>query len=77
MNEQHYFWANKYAEEYIRKNSQFDRDSGVGAWELMLSKSATIESLLECGCNIGKNIDCLNTVLPRASKSVIEISACV
>lgn len=74
MNEQQKFWANTYADEYIKKNNQFDRDKGVAAWKLMLEKVAPINSILECGCNIGRNIDFLNALLPSASKSIIEIS---
>ena len=74
MNEQQKFWANTYADDYIKKNSQFDRENGVAAWKLMLEKMVPINSVLECGCNIGRNIDFLNEVLPRASKSIIEIS---
>lgn len=74
MNEQQKFWANTYADEYIEKNSQFDSEKGVAAWKLMLDKVGPINSILECGCNIGRNIDFLNVVLPRASKSIIEIS---
>ncbi len=74
MNEQQKFWANTYADEYIKKNSQFDRENGIAAWKLMLQKTEQINSILECGCNIGRNIDFLNEVLPQASKSIIEIS---
>ena len=74
MNEQQKFWAKTYADEYIKKNSQFDREKGVSAWKLMLEKVGPINSILECGCNIGRNIDFLNVVLPSASKSIIEIS---
>lgn len=74
MNEQQNFWANTYADEYIKKNNQFDRVKGVVAWKKMLEKAGQVTSLLECGCNIGRNIDVLNVVLPDARKSVIEIS---
>lgn len=74
MNEQQKFWANNYAEEYINKNSQFDCGKGVAAWKLMLEKIGPIDSVLECGCNIGRNIVSLNEVLPHVSKSIIEIS---
>jgi len=74
MNEQQKFWANTYADEYIEKNSQFDSEKGVAAWKLMLEKVGPINSILECGCNIGRNIDFLNALLPSASKSIIEIS---
>jgi len=56
MNEQQSFWANDYAEDYIKKNSQFDRLLGVEGWQKMLAKTDEIESVLECGCNIGRNI---------------------
>jgi len=74
MNEQQKFWADTYADEYIKKNSQFDREKGVAAWKLMLEKADSIESILECGCNIGRNIGFLNEAFPQASKSIIEIS---
>jgi pseudaminic acid biosynthesis-associated methylase len=74
MNEQQAFWANEYAQDYMHKNSQFDRELGIEAWRKILAKSKDIHSVLECGCNIGRNIDFLNTALPAASKSIIEIS---
>ncbi len=33
-----------------------------------------VSSILECGCNVGRNINFLNVVLPSANKSIIEIS---
>jgi pseudaminic acid biosynthesis-associated methylase len=73
-NEQEAFWADGYAEEYIRKNSEFDQALGVEAWRKMLGRAGPVRSLLECGCNIGRNIKFLNEVLPDAAKSIIEIS---
>ena len=40
----------------------------------MLKNTTEINSLLECGCNIGRNIKFLNKVLPKSKKSIIEIS---
>ena len=74
MNEQQNFWANDYAEDYIKKNSQFDRLLGTEVWQKMLAKTDEIESVLECGCNIGRNIGLLSEVLPMAKVSIIEIS---
>lgn len=74
MNEQQHFWAQDYAEEYIRKNLKFDRALGVEGWAKMLASSQNIGSVLECGCNIGRNIDFLTEALPDASKSIVEIS---
>lgn len=73
MNEQQKFWANIYADEYIKKNTHFDRDLGIAAWKKLLAKMGPVDSILECGCNIGRNIDFLNEVQPLASKSIIEI----
>jgi pseudaminic acid biosynthesis-associated methylase len=74
MNEQETFWAHEYAGEYIDKNAEFESALGVEAWRLMLAKAGGVHSVLECGCNIGRNIGFLNAVLPDASKSAIEIS---
>ena len=43
-------------------------------WRRMLGKAGEIRSVLECGCNIGRNIGFLDKVLPTAEKSVVEIS---
>lgn len=72
--EQEKFWAQTYADDYITKNTTFDLDLGVEAWRLMLGKAHGLTSVLECGCNIGRNLRCLDVLLPDADKSVIEIS---
>ncbi|OQW58730.1 MAG: hypothetical protein A4S14_06795 [Proteobacteria bacterium SG_bin9] len=74
MNEQQNFWAQEYADEYIRKNSDFDRALGTEAWRKMLTRADGVGSVLECGCNIGRNISFLEAALPGASRSIIEIS---
>jgi len=72
--EQEEFWANTYAADYVKKNSDFDSLTGEKAWKEMLLKTDSISTVLECGCNIGRNIKFLNNVLPRAKKSIIELS---
>lgn len=72
--EQEEFWAQTYAGDYIAKNSTFDQVLGVEAWRLMLNRASAVDSLLECGCNIGRNLRFLDVVLPAARKSIIEIS---
>jgi len=74
LNEQQNFWANDYALEYINKNKSFNSELGIEGWQKMLQKVKNVSSLLECGCNIGRNINFLNSVLPDAQKSIIEIS---
>jgi N-acylneuraminate cytidylyltransferase len=73
--EQEKFWATTYAVDYIKKNSAFDHQLGTQAWARMLQAAkGDIGSYLECGCNIGRNIEQLKLVLPDARPSVIEIS---
>lgn len=74
MNEQQEFWKKEYAASYIEKNKSFDEEMGIACWKEMLKKADKIESVLECGSNIGRNISFLNSVLPNAQKSIIEIS---
>lgn len=72
--EQENFWADTYAQDYIRKNSSFDQEGGVEGWRRMLAKAAPTSRILECGCNIGRNLGFLDTLRPEATKSIIEIS---
>lgn len=74
LNEQQHFWATQYAQEYMQKNSTFDEQLGIEGWRKMLTSAKDIHSILECGCNIGRNINFLNKVLPQATKSIIEIN---
>ena len=73
--EQEKFWATTYAENYIRKNQEFDHNLGAEAWGKMLANvDGDINTFLECGCNIGRNIEQINRILPNAQPSIIEIS---
>lgn len=73
--EQEKFWATTYAVEYIKKNSNFDHKLGAEAWGKMLKETrGWVGNYLECGCNIGRNIEQIRLVLPDAKPSIIEIS---
>lgn len=73
--EQEKFWATTYADDYIKKNSQFDHKLGSEAWEKMLKETqGGVSTYLECGCNIGRNIEQIRLVLSDAKPSIIEIS---
>ncbi|HMO18052.1 MAG TPA: hypothetical protein PKA63_07555 [Oligoflexia bacterium] len=73
-NEQIEFWTRDYTEEYLERNSVFDFDLGVKGWKQITSKIETPKKILECGCNIGRNINFLNSVFPNATKSIIEVA---
>lgn len=74
-NEQERFWAQTYANRYIERNNSFDNELGLKAWRRMLAKAERVESILECGSNIGRNIGFLEQLLPEAKKSIIELAA--
>lgn len=74
MNQQEQFWHSEYAQEYMDRNNAFDLDLGIKAWATMLKNVEKIDSLLECGCNIGRNINFLNNLMPGVKKSIIELS---
>ncbi len=67
-------WAKTYAEDYIRKNSNFDNILGSQAWKIMLEKTNAISNYLECGCNIGRNVNQIKLAYPNLEPSIIEIS---
>ena len=73
--EQEKFWATTYAEDYIKKNDSFDHVLGAEAWaEILHGTRGEVGNFLECGCNIGRNIEQIKRVLPSAKPSIIEIS---
>jgi len=72
-NEQEHFWADTYVNDYIDRNHTFDRLLALTAWRQMLRSAEGIETILECGSNIGRNISFLREILPNAGKSIIEI----
>lgn len=74
MNKQETFWKEDYSKEYIERNSEFDLNLGIKAWSKMLRNIDGLENLLECGSNIGRNIEFLEKLLPNTKKSIIELS---
>lgn len=68
------FWKDEYKEEYMKKNASFDTVRGIEAWKKMLSKSENIKSIIECGCNIGRNIDFLQQIDPNFEISAIDVN---
>ena len=74
-NDQEKFWAETYAKDYIKKNSQFDNELGARAWtEMLQAANGRVDTYLECGCNIGRNVAQLKLALPDAKASIIEVS---
>jgi len=74
-NEQEKFWEAKYSKEYIQKNSNFNHGLLIEGWKEILKSVSAPSNILECGANIGRNIEALNHIYPEAAKTAIEISA--
>lgn len=73
-NEQEVFWAKEYSKNYILKNSKFNEELLLSGWGQILKKIDIPVSILECGANVGRNINAMEQIFPSASKSAIEIS---
>ena len=73
-NEQENFWETRYSKDYIGKNSAFDYNLLIEGWKKILKNVTTPSNILECGANVGRNIEALNHIYPHASKTAIEIS---
>ena len=74
-NEQEKFQETKYSKEYIQKNSNFNSGLNIEGWKKILKSVSAPSNILECGANIGRNIEALNHIYPEAAKTAIEISA--
>jgi pseudaminic acid biosynthesis-associated methylase len=76
MNEQEAFWINDIAEDYLTSNDSFDLEGSMTAWRKMLGGIGVsrVNSFLECGSNVGRNLHTLKQVLPGCDQGLIELS---
>ena len=73
-NAQEVFWKGNFGSGYIGRNQKFDKKIAVKAWKAMLQRATGVRSILECGSNIGRNLEILKTVAPASKLSLIEIN---
>ena len=69
------FWKREYRDDYMRKNAEFNLKNGVKAWHEMLNKTSEINTILECGCNTGRNIDFLQNIDSSFDISAIDVNS--
>ena len=76
MNEQENFWAGDFGTTYRNINKNYDHDLQIKAWNTMLRRieARQLSRILECGCNVGRNLTTLKRILPSAKCSLIEIN---
>lgn len=70
-NHQLNYWKNNQA--YINRNKKFDDKLGSKVWYDLL-KNKKINTILECGANIGRNLKQINLAFPNKKLSFIEIN---
>ena len=74
LTEQEKFWKGEFGAGYMERNTSFDLENTRKAWKLMLAKAQNVASALECGSNIGRNLDALKGAYPKTELSLIEIN---
>lgn len=76
LNEQEKFWSSEIADSYMQENDNYDFDLGLEAWAKILHSVdiSNLNSVLECGCNVGRNLRILEKLLPSTTLNVIEIN---
>ena len=72
--EQEEFWAGSFGEEYIKRNQGKELLASNLALFTKMLKGAKPSSIIEFGANIGMNLQALETLLPNADLSAIEIN---
>ncbi|MGE0930832.1 pseudaminic acid biosynthesis-associated methylase [Peijinzhouia sedimentorum] len=72
--EQEEFWAGSFGEEYIKRNQSKELLASNLALFTKMLKTAKPASIIEFGANIGMNLQALETLLPNATLSAIEIN---
>lgn len=76
-NEQETFWKHTIADKYIADNSNYDLERGLTGWKAVLDKlpKTNLVSILELGCNVGRNLGILRNLFPNISLNAVEINA--
>ena len=62
------YWLKNF--QYIKRNNSFDNKLGKKVWYDLL-KNKKIDSILECGSNIGRNLKQINLAYPKKKLSFI------
>ena len=65
------YWLKNF--QYIKRNNSFDNKLGKKVWFDLL-KNKKIDSILECGSNIGRNLKQINLAYPKKKLSFIELN---
>ena len=73
--EQEKFWVGKFGDDYIeRSNRPYAISSNIALFSRIFSRTKSIESVIEFGANIGRNLVVIKELMPHAKLSAIEIN---
>jgi spore coat polysaccharide biosynthesis protein SpsF len=73
--EQEKFWVGKFGDDYVeRGNRSRALSNNISLFSKILSRTKTIESVIEFGANIGLNLIAIKQLLPNVDLSAIEIN---
>jgi len=73
--EQEKFWVGKFGDDYVeRGNRSRALSNNISLFSKILSRTKTIESVIEFGANIGLNLIAIKQLLHNAELSAIEIN---
>lgn len=75
LTEQEEFWMGKFASEYIQRNRMDNLlPSYTAQMAAILSKTRSVESVIEFGANIGVNLLAIRTLIPKVKVAAIEVN---
>ena len=75
MNEQERFWAGKFGTDYCQRNNTGKLlESNMVMFADIIPQCRGISTVLECGCNIGLNLEAIHLVNPALHLSGFDIN---
>jgi len=73
--EQEKFWVGKFGDDYIeRSNRPYAISSNIALFSRIFSRTKSIDSVIEFGANLGRNLVVIKELMPHAELSAVEIN---
>lgn len=73
--EQEQFWAGEFGNQYVKRNNGENiLASNIALFSKIISKTTSVESIIEFGANIGMNLIALKSLMPNSELHAIEIN---
>ncbi|MCG5501465.1 pseudaminic acid biosynthesis-associated methylase [Ectothiorhodospira lacustris] len=73
--EQDSFWAGDFGDNYLVRNNGVEMvSSNIALFSKVISRTNNINSVIEFGSNIGLNLTAIQSIIPSATISAVEIN---